>query len=54
MGIRNAFNRMIEARERHARAYVAEALSHMDDDTLRRAGIERSQIGRRSPNGYPY
>ena len=54
MGIRTAFDRMIAARERQARAYVNGALANMDDETLRRAGIDRKDIAARGPARYPF
>ena len=53
MGIRNAFDRMIQARERQARSYVRAAVAQMDDETLRRAGIDRKDVGR-GTGAYPY
>ena len=54
MGIRTAFGRMIEARERHARAYVNAALSQMDDETLRRAGLRREDVAKARGGAFPY
>ena len=54
MGFRNAFDRMIAARERHARSYVNAALAQMDDETLRRAGVKREDLGRVRTSAYPY
>ena len=54
MGIRTAFDRMIAARERHARSYVNAALAQMDDETLRRAGLRREDLGQQTKASYPY
>lgn len=54
MGLRTAFDRMIAARERHARSYVNAALAQMDDETLRRAGVRREDLGRSRNAAYPY
>lgn len=48
MIFRNAFERMIAARERHARMYVNGALLNMDDETLRRAGLTRAELRSRA------
>ncbi len=44
MNLRSTFDRMIAAREKQARRYVAGALLGMDDETLRRAGIDRKDL----------
>ena len=54
MGIRTAFDRMIAARERHARSYVNAALAQMDDETLRRAGLRREDLAGSRNAAYPY
>ena len=48
MTFRNAFDRMIAARERQARLYVNGALLNLDDETLRRAGLTRDEVKRRA------
>lgn len=54
MGIRTAFGRMIEARERHARKYVNATLAQMDDETLRRAGVRREDLRNAKGTVFPY
>lgn len=44
MNFRATFDRMIAARERQAKRYVASALLNMDDETLRRAGYDRKSL----------
>lgn len=42
--VKRAFARMIAAREREARRYVAMHLAYMDPDTLSRQGWDQSAI----------
>ncbi len=49
MGI---FDRMIAAREKQARRYVAGILSNLDDDTIARAGYTREQLKRAGSTNY--
>ena len=42
--IRHAFDGMIAARERQARQYARAHLLALDDTTLRRAGLTRSEV----------
>ena len=53
MAFRNVFDRMIAARERQARMYVNGALANLDDETLRRAGLDRADLRRRASR-YPF
>ncbi len=53
MSLRTTFDRMIAAREKQARRYVAGALIGMDDETLRRAGIDRNELRARGANFLP-
>lgn len=54
MGLRNAFDKMIIAREKQARRYVAGALLNMDDETLKRAGLNRAALRSQGPSNYPF
>ena len=54
MGFRNAFDRMIAAREKQARSYVNAALMNLDDETLRRAGYDRAKLERSGARGFPF
>ncbi len=54
MGLRNTFDRMIEAREKQARRYVAGAMLNLDDETLAKAGYTRAQIKAQGPAVYPF
>lgn len=53
MNFRASFDRMIAAREKQARRYVAGALIGMDDETLRRAGIDRAELRAKGANYLP-
>lgn len=44
---------MIAPRERQAQRYVAGALLGMDDETLRRAGIDRDELRAKGANFLP-
>jgi hypothetical protein len=48
---RNAFNRVVEARERQVRRYVNGALLSFDDETLKALGHRREDLikGGRAP-----
>ncbi|MEM8749132.1 MAG: hypothetical protein AAGF28_02445 [Pseudomonadota bacterium] len=54
MGIRNAFDKMIAAREMQARRYANGALLNLDDATLERAGLSREAIKRQGAANYPF
>jgi len=54
MGIRNTFDRMMAAREKQARRYVNGALLRMDDETLRRAGLNRAELQAEGSAVYPF
>ncbi len=53
MSFRSTFDRMIAAREKQARRYVNGALLNMDDDTLARIGVTRSELRKMGPSNYP-
>lgn len=42
-GLRTLFQRMIESRQQEAERYVNAYLSRLDDETLARYGVERSE-----------
>lgn len=48
---RNAFNRIIEARERQAARYVNGALLNLDDETLKGLGTSRQELRRKGAIG---
>lgn len=50
--LHNAFNRIIEARERQARRYVNGALLRLDDQTLETLGKSREQLRREGASIY--
>jgi hypothetical protein len=50
---RNAFNRVVEARERQVRRYVNGALLSFDDDTLKTLGHRREDLLRDGHARYP-
>lgn len=54
MGFRNTIERMIAAREKQAQRYVNGALLNLDDETLARAGVTRSDIQKRGASVYPF
>ncbi len=54
MGIKNTFERMVEARQKQARRYVNGALLNLDDETLNRAGLTRDGIKAEGVSVYPF
>jgi hypothetical protein len=54
MGFRNAFNRMVAAREKQARRYVNGALLNLDDETLKNAGFNRESLRKQGASVYPF
>lgn len=50
--LRNAFQRVIEARERQARRYVNGALMGLDDKTLESLGVTREELRRKGTSNY--
>ena len=51
---RNAFNAIIEARQRQAERYVNGVLLGLDDETLERHGYSRVAISRRGASHHPW
>lgn len=51
---RNAFDAMVAAREKQARAYIRGALLLMDDETLKAHGYNREELKRRAHVSYPF
>ncbi|SMC58795.1 hypothetical protein [Rhizobium sp. RU36D] len=49
---RNAYNRVIEARERQANRYVNGALMNLDDKTLASMGLTREELRRKGTAAY--
>ncbi|MBW6422698.1 hypothetical protein KX729_14670 [Rhizobium sp. XQZ8] len=49
---RNAFNRMVEARERQVARYVNGALLNLDDETLKGLGTNREELRRKGASNY--
>jgi hypothetical protein len=49
---RNAFNRMIEARERQVSRYVNGAMLSLDDTTLKSLGTSREELRRKGATQY--
>jgi hypothetical protein len=49
---RNAFNRMIEARERQVSRYVNGAMLSLDDTTLKSLGTSREELRRKGASQY--
>ncbi|WP_202615395.1 hypothetical protein [Rhizobium deserti] len=49
---RNAFNRMIEARERQVSRYVNGAMLSLDDTTLKNLGTSREELRRKGASQY--
>ena len=54
MGLRKAYEKMVTAREKQARRNEAGALLNMDDETLKRAGLNRDALRRQGPSNYPF
>jgi hypothetical protein len=54
MGLRNTFDRMVAAREKQARRYVAGAMLNLDDATLEKAGYTRAQLKAQGASVYPF
>ena len=54
MTFRSTFERMIAARERQARRYVANVLQNLDDETLARGGYDRAELRSRASTTYPF
>jgi hypothetical protein len=51
---RNAFNRVVEARERQASRYVNGALMSLDDGTLAAMGTSREELRRKGASNYVF
>ena len=49
---RNAFDALVEARQKQAAAYVNGMLLAMDDETLRTCGYNRDELKRRGSSSY--
>lgn len=49
---RNAFNRVVEARERQVSRYVNGALLNLDDETLKGMGTSREEVRRKSARNH--
>jgi hypothetical protein len=49
---RNAFNRMVEARERQMTRYVNGALLSLDEQTLKNLGTSREELRRKGATQY--
>lgn len=54
MGIRNALDRLIAAREKQARRYVNGALLGLDDSMLEKIGKRRDVIRQEGASTYPF
>ncbi|MEM1365867.1 MAG: hypothetical protein AAGH82_08970 [Pseudomonadota bacterium] len=53
-GIRGFMNNVVTARQRQADRFVNGVLLSMDDDTLKSAGYDRSELRRRSSATFPF
>ena len=51
---RNAFNRVVEARERQVARYVNGALLNLDDETLKGLGTSREELRRKGAQSYVF
>ena len=51
---RNAYTRMVEARERQVSRYVNGALLNLDDKTLESMGTSRAELRRKGANSYVF
>ncbi|CDZ59800.1 Hypothetical protein NGAL_HAMBI2605_06920 [Neorhizobium galegae bv. orientalis] len=51
---RNAFNRVVEARERQVARYVNGALLSLDDETLKGLGTSREELRRKGAQSYVF
>jgi hypothetical protein len=49
---RNAFNRMVDARERQMSRYVNGALLSLDEQTLKNLGTSREELRRKGASQY--
>lgn len=52
--LRNAYERMVQARERQVSRYVNGALLNLDDKTLESIGMTREELRRKGANGYVF
>jgi len=51
---RNAFNRIVEARERQVARYVNGALLNLDEETLKGLGTSREELRRKGAQSYVF
>lgn len=51
---RNAFDRVVAARERQASRYVNGALMYLDDDSLKALGTSREELNRKGATHYVF
>ena len=51
---RNAFQRVVEARERQASRYVNGALLSLDDEALKGLGTSREELRRKGASSYVF
>lgn len=51
---RNAFDRVVAARERQARRYVAGALMYLDNETLATLGTSQEELRRKGATRYVF
>jgi hypothetical protein len=51
---RNAFDRVVEARERQASRYVNGALMYLDDESLKALGTNREELRRKGATRYVF
>jgi len=51
---RNAFNRMVAARERQVARYVNGAMLNLDDETLKSLGTSREELRRKGAAHYVF
>lgn len=52
--LRNAYERMVRARERQVSRYVNGALLNLDDKTLESIGTTREELRRKGANSYVF
>ena len=51
---RNAFNRVVEARERQVSRYVQGALLNLDDQSLKALGTSRDEVRAKAATSYVF
>lgn len=51
---RNAFNRVVEARERQVSRYIQGAMINLDEQSLKSLGTSREEMRAQAPSNYVF